>query len=171
MRNRPSPDMSFLLGLLSLVPNHHIRFTILALIILFWVACSIHIKRPSAQMSRLIDAIKHAERTITVAKAQYTRATPLGVKQRASKIRDHTLNSGGRTGGVDWTACISCWKTYRLSCRELTACVREVESIQDAIERAIKVERACKIAAKIEEYRSLLRFQAPRFRCTLVEYA
>ncbi|KAJ7023885.1 hypothetical protein C8F04DRAFT_1192941 [Mycena alexandri] len=163
--------MPFLLGLLSLVPNNYIRYTTLALIILFWVACSIHIKCPSVQMSRLIDAIEHAERTITMAKAQYTRyyitfvyeeLHLLEVKQRVSNIRDHMLNARGRTGGVGWTACTSRWETYRLSCRELTACVRE---------RAIEVERARKIAAEIEECRSLLRFQVLGFDAHSVEYA
>ncbi|KAJ6585432.1 hypothetical protein B0H19DRAFT_1250264 [Mycena capillaripes] len=156
MRNNTSPLhlLQIVLGSLSLVSNHSIRYTLLFLVAAISIAYNIHFERPSKQLDRLQDAIQQVEKVIDTVKSQSFRhhlsfaqeeLRLLEVKRSASMIQHRILETNS------WT-----WKTYRRISRDIAGFANEVKKIETAVQLDEEVERQRRFTGVINDSRCIL---------------
>ncbi|KAJ7490498.1 hypothetical protein FB451DRAFT_1552199 [Mycena latifolia] len=132
---------SILLGTLSLIPNDTLRYTFLVIIICIALLYTVHLKRPSTQLSQLDNIIQTTKAIICMAKLHCARdlvtlleagVRLLKVKRSASNIRSRMLENNTFT-----------WKTYRLLWRDISDCVKEVKKIENTLVVEAERQRKC----------------------------
>ncbi|KAJ7133577.1 hypothetical protein C8R44DRAFT_730707 [Mycena epipterygia] len=146
---------SILLGSLSLIPNHALRYTSLVIAASLALFYGIHLKRPSTQLSQLEDMVKKAEEIILDAKSQCPRdllsLTEAGlrllrVKRTASMIQCRMMLE------VDTLT----WKKYRVLSRDIAECAKTIKNIGTTVQLIVEAERQRKFTEDINQTETIL---------------
>ncbi|KAJ7133565.1 hypothetical protein C8R44DRAFT_870938 [Mycena epipterygia] len=145
---------SILLGSLSLIPNHALRYTLLLITACLALLHVIHLERPSSRLGQLEDMVKKVEETIEDAKSFCPRdlfslagegVRLLEVKRSASMMQCRVLEGETLT-----------WKKYRVLSRDIAECVKTVKNIRTAIQLIAEAERQGKFTDDINETEIIL---------------
>ncbi|KAK7048726.1 hypothetical protein R3P38DRAFT_1876274 [Favolaschia claudopus] len=145
---------SSLLIVLSLIPNHILRYTAVALAAGAGVVYTVHLKRPSVRLRHLEDAIKETEEIIGAAKEISSRdllalteegVKLLEVKRSASFIHYRILDCGTPT-----------WKIYRDLSRDIGECTKKIEKVGTSVQLIVEAERQRKLTEDINATRIVL---------------
>ncbi|KAJ7141470.1 hypothetical protein C8R44DRAFT_974967 [Mycena epipterygia] len=154
--NLESQLPALLLGFLSLIPNHAVRYTLLAITACITLLYVVHLKRPSTQLGELEDTIKETEEIIQHAKSYCARdvlhlaekgVCLLQVKRSTSMIKFRVLETNLNT---------LTWKKYGAFSRDIDDCAKIVEDIQTAVQLIVEAERQQKLTHDINEAETVL---------------
>ncbi|KAF7364801.1 hypothetical protein MVEN_00350100 [Mycena venus] len=145
---------SLLLGSLSLIPNDTLRYTALGLAASVGVIYTVHLQRPSFQLSQLERTVQEAEEIIREAKAYCPRKVfnlteeelrLLEIKRSASMIQCCILEAKTIT-----------WKKYRVFCCDIAYCAMRVGRIRTAVQLLVEAERQRKLTEDINAIETIL---------------
>ncbi|KAJ7609504.1 hypothetical protein FB45DRAFT_1038936 [Roridomyces roridus] len=130
---------SILLGALALIPHHMLRYTLVAITIIFLTVLVTHFQRPSNQLLALRESIRHAEETIHEVQPLCTREVQVGLAElgvRLLEVRQAALIWKCRLLETDRLT----WRKYWLMRRRIQACVLDVKNIRTAIQVLLESE-------------------------------
>ncbi|KAJ6504718.1 hypothetical protein C8R47DRAFT_1245789 [Mycena vitilis] len=122
--------LSLVVAMLSLIPNHPLRYTLLGLVAAIYFAFSIHFDRPSTLLLRLEVAIQQAEDNIDKDKVHRHRLSFLQEELRLVEVRRSASAIHLRVLETRRWAWL---KSLRLS-RDIAGSMKDVEKIQTAVE-------------------------------------
>ncbi|KAJ7133586.1 hypothetical protein C8R44DRAFT_900223 [Mycena epipterygia] len=142
---------SILLGSLSLIPNHTLRYKLLAIVACLALLYVIHLKRPSTQLSQLEDMVNKTEEIIRDAKSycprDLLRLAEEGVKRSASMIHCRMLEVDTLT-----------WKKYCVLSRDIAECAKTVKNVGTAVQLIVEAERQHKYMDDINQTETILTY-------------
>ncbi|KAJ7133591.1 hypothetical protein C8R44DRAFT_870963 [Mycena epipterygia] len=145
---------SILLGALSLIPNHALRYTLLLIAACFALLYIIHLKRPSTQLSHLEDMVKKVEEIIRDAKLycprDILRLAEAGV--RLLQVKRSTSMIQCRMLEVDTLT----WKKYCVLSRDIAEYAKSVKKIRTAVQLVVEAERQRKFTEDINQTEAIL---------------
>ncbi|KAJ7133572.1 hypothetical protein C8R44DRAFT_730703 [Mycena epipterygia] len=145
---------SILLGSLSLIPNHALRYTLLLIATCLALLYVIHLKRPSTQLSELEDVLDKTEKIIRGAKSCCPRdilrlagegVRLLEVKRSASMMQCCILEADTLT-----------WNKYRVFSRDIAECAKTLKNIRTTVQLIVEAERQRKFTEDINQTESIL---------------
>ncbi|KAJ7141465.1 hypothetical protein C8R44DRAFT_867085 [Mycena epipterygia] len=154
--NLESQLPALLLGFLSLIPNHAVRYSLLVITACITLLYVVHLKHPSTQLGELEDTIKETEEIIQHAKSYCARDVLhlaekevqfLQVKRSTSMIKSRVLEMNLNT---------LTWKKYRVFSRDINECAKIVENIQNVVQAIVEAERQHKLTQDINEAETVL---------------
>ncbi|KAJ7490490.1 hypothetical protein FB451DRAFT_1513125, partial [Mycena latifolia] len=152
MQDKAQLTVAILLWLLSLIPNNALRYTLLAIASCLALLYTIHLKRPSTQLSQLEHLVQKTEGTILNAKLHCARDLAnllekwvelLKIKRAASEIQSRMLETNTLT-----------WTEYRLLSGGISDCTESVKEIRTAL--IVEAERQRKYTEDINETEFIL---------------
>ncbi|KAJ6453063.1 hypothetical protein C8R45DRAFT_1112577 [Mycena sanguinolenta] len=126
---------SLLLAFVAAIPNHTVRYSALAFLVIVSGLCTIHLKLPLSQLRELASMIDETDEQLRSAMAQCPRncitlteqmGQLLQTNKSASQIKCRILASEGAW----WYH----WKKYRALSNDITACAGRIRTVRTAIQ-------------------------------------
>ncbi|KAJ7133567.1 hypothetical protein C8R44DRAFT_900200 [Mycena epipterygia] len=159
MRDSPVSQLqsSILLGALSLIPNHALRYTLLLITACLALLYVIHLKRPSTPLSQLEDMVKKVEEIIRDAKL-YCPRDILSLANEGIRLLQYFISTirfiliAYRCDRVDTLT----WKKYCVFSRDIAECAKSVKKIRIAVQLVVEAEYRRKFTEDINQTEAIL---------------